>query len=236
MTDNLLWRVVTEKHVAELDLLHETESCKKYLLEMFVFPRFPMKSDEPSNTKTAAPPIALLMDLYMYLYAFSKEQEYTPEKISVLLAIMHRLVVTDLFEADRRNSPWTLTESFKQFQSLLLRHSVERPPISAGIFETADVSAIVDYITHSYYRHFNLYQSVFVPQYHQSIFQVLCIPAIYVLYIHLYFSRRLACKLLDPNQFRRCETPSDLKRRKVYRKKSVQLHRFDSLVVAQVLH
>ncbi|KAG9413193.1 hypothetical protein AC1031_016214 [Aphanomyces cochlioides] len=166
MTDNLAWRFLSAKHVDELSEIHEPEACRAFFHEIFVF---------PSQTPQAS--IDLLVDLYMFLYAFCKDRDLTPLKTSVALAIMHRVVQRDLFlqSADHgKESPWTLTDSFKHFQVLLLRHSVERPPISTGIFDAKDVAQVVDYVTHSYYRHFNLYQSIFIPQAQVLIVQTTC--------------------------------------------------------------
>ncbi|KAF0747807.1 hypothetical protein AaE_007584 [Aphanomyces astaci] len=113
----------------------------------------------------------------MYLYSFCKEHELTPLKTSVVLAIMHRVILRDLFLQSHdhgKQSPWTLPESFEHFQSLLLQHSVERPPVSTGIFDAVDVAATVEYVTHSYYRQYHLYQTIFIPQTHVSIVQIAC--------------------------------------------------------------
>ncbi|KAF0696269.1 Aste57867_12967 [Aphanomyces stellatus] len=164
MTDNLAWRLISAKDIDALAAVHDSEACRELFRTIFVFP-------------TSSAPSELLLDLYMYLYALCKERELNPLKTSVLLAIMHRVIQRDLFlqSVDHgKQPPWTLPESFAHFQSLLLRHSVERPPVSAGIFDARDVAATVEYITHSYYRHFHLYQSLFIPQAHVSIVQTTC--------------------------------------------------------------
>eukprot|EP00741_Cyanophora_paradoxa_P005214 tig00000852_g5054.t1 len=54
-----------------------------------------------------------------------------------------------------------LKKSFEFFQSLLIRHSVQRPPFSVGLFSLPDVKLITDYVVDTYYRHFKLYQHAF---------------------------------------------------------------------------
>ncbi|KDO31492.1 hypothetical protein SPRG_19551 [Saprolegnia parasitica CBS 223.65] len=162
MTDCLRWRYLSEDHVLDLGLIHEPAQLRDYLANVFTFPPSPL------FTRKAPAPLHLVVDMYMYLYAFTKQHEFSAERTSTVLAIVHSLVLTDLFlhgEKDLRALP-TLPGSFGRFQAMLLRHSVERPPMSTGIFDATDVTRIVDYVTHTYYRHFHLYQSIFLPQTH----------------------------------------------------------------------
>ncbi|KAL8004211.1 putative flagellar C1a complex subunit C1a-32 [Plasmopara halstedii] len=69
------------------------------------------------------------------------------------------------------DSSTTLTESFEKFQSTLLTHSVNRSPNSVGIFCREEVDKIVDYVTDSYYRHFELYKCIFTPYNHFHLIQ-----------------------------------------------------------------
>ncbi|OQR98485.1 dihydrolipoyllysine-residue acetyltransferase component of pyruvate dehydrogenase complex [Achlya hypogyna] len=170
MTDCLLWRYVSEDQVLDLGLIHDPGALREYLGNLFAFPPSPL------FMRKAPAPVQVVVDMYMHLYAFAKQHELGPAKMSTLLAIVHSLVLIDLFLAgqkDLRALP-TLQGSFKRFQALLLCHSVERPPVSTGIFAAPDVTRIVDYVTHTYYRHFHLYQSIFLPQTHLSIVQVAC--------------------------------------------------------------
>ncbi|RHY59444.1 hypothetical protein DYB38_000547 [Aphanomyces astaci] len=166
MTDNLAWRLVTAKDIDALAAIHDSIACRQILYDIFAF---------HGLASSTSAPLDLLLDLYMYLYSFCKEHELTPLKTSVVLAIMHRVILRDLFLQSHdhgKQSPWTLPESFEHFQSLLLQHSVERPPVSTGIFDAVDVAATVEYVTHSYYRQYHLYQTIFIPQTHVSIVQV----------------------------------------------------------------
>ncbi|CEG47676.1 uncharacterized protein PHALS_04823 [Plasmopara halstedii] len=60
---------------------------------------------------------------------------------------------------------------FEKFQSTLLTHSVNRSPNSVGIFCREEVDKIVDYVTDSYYRHFELYKCIFTPYNHFHLIQ-----------------------------------------------------------------
>jgi hypothetical protein len=61
---------------------------------------------------------------------------------------------------DRAEPLSIMADSFDRFRRLLLAHAVERVPFSVQVFEFDDVAPIVDYITNSYYRHFQLYRFV----------------------------------------------------------------------------
>lgn len=42
---------------------------------------------------------------------------------------------------------------------------------SVGIFTREEVAVIVDYVTNSYYRHFQLYKCIYTPYYHVHLVQ-----------------------------------------------------------------
>ncbi|KAG1693992.1 hypothetical protein DVH05_022010 [Phytophthora capsici] len=72
------------------------------------------------------------------------------------------------FEHD---STTNLKTSFEFFQAILLTHSVNRSPKSVDIFSREEVAAIVDYVTNSYYRHFQLYKCIYTPYHHMHFVQ-----------------------------------------------------------------
>jgi hypothetical protein len=59
----------------------------------------------------------------------------------------------------------TLERSFEFFKELLLRHSVQRPPFSVGLFSFQEMKAITEWMMDSYYRHYKLYQVRTLPFY-----------------------------------------------------------------------
>merc|ERR1712232_1296612 len=48
------------------------------------------------------------------------------------------------------------------FKSWLLKHSVERPPWSIGIFAFEDVQAITEYVHATFFRHYKLYMYTYM--------------------------------------------------------------------------
>jgi len=76
-----------------------------------------------------------------------------PEKTSVLLGLLLRRV-----RGDAASFATTADASHGLFRESLLRHSVERPPLSVGILEEEDASRFLDWATVAYYRSFHLYK------------------------------------------------------------------------------
>lgn len=102
---------------------------------------------------SSLPQVEVLVDLYFYLIAFCREQEWPGDKVSTLASIMYVVV-----KEDRKNGFLTMEGSFDNFKRLLLAHCVDRPPVSVAVFSEKDAQAIVDYVTDSYFRHHRLYK------------------------------------------------------------------------------
>ena len=64
-----------------------------------------------------------------------------------------------------------MTKSYKRFEDMLMRHSVERPPYSIGVFNEADAAAIVDHATNHYFRNYKLYQYIFTENVRSTVEQ-----------------------------------------------------------------
>ena len=70
----------------------------------------------------------VVLDLYYYTLQFGIERAFTADKLSVLFSIMK----TTFLESMREFLP--AKASFNFFRDLLLKHSVQRPPFSVGLF------------------------------------------------------------------------------------------------------
>ena len=101
----------------------------------------------------------IAISFHFYNYAFCKEQAFTCEQISTFMSIMCAVFHRD----ERAQNEESMTSSFRYFKDLLLRHSVQRPPISVGVFNSdADsMNSILDFALTSYFRQFNLYKYIF---------------------------------------------------------------------------
>jgi hypothetical protein len=109
-----------------------------------------LKVDEESGFRTE-----ILADMHFHNYTFCKSRDFPPAKTSTLLSIMK--VVLE----ESRSQRLTASASFDVFKDLVLKHSVERPPRSVGVFSFDDVRAIMDYIHNGFFRHYRLYMYAF---------------------------------------------------------------------------
>lgn len=122
-------------------------------------------------------------------YAFCREQRFSSAQTSALLGIQHALMERDL----AASSTSSLRDSYAHFEALLLAHSVNRSPkrfvrlavsrpaggrradvglaASVMLFSPEQAAAIVDFVTHTYFRHLELYKSVFTPFRHVVLVQ-----------------------------------------------------------------
>jgi hypothetical protein len=100
----------------------------------------------------------ILLDMYCHLLRFSKTMDLTPEKVSTLIGIVATL------HRDSMQKKLSITESYRLLETLMVSHSVHRPPYSAQIFSVEDVKAITDYVLGSYFRHYKLYLYTFTPR------------------------------------------------------------------------
>ncbi|KAG7388962.1 hypothetical protein PHYBOEH_007655 [Phytophthora boehmeriae] len=158
MTDAIVWKFASEDKLAELATLHSVDDCKSALAGIFNL--------DPVDEKQS-----FLLDFHLHNYSYPwqplQQKHFQLSQTSVLLGICQTLMKQD-FDKD---SMTDLKSSFAIFQSMLLSHSVNRSPKSVGIFDRQAVAEIVDYITATYYRHFQLYKCIFTPHYHVHLIQ-----------------------------------------------------------------
>lgn len=98
----------------------------------------------------------ILADMHYHNYTFCVARGFVPAKTSTLLSIMKRVLEESLSKRLEANG------AFDVCKELLLRHGVERPPWSVGIFSFEDVQAIMQYVHNSFFRHYRLYTYAFM--------------------------------------------------------------------------
>ncbi|TPX35096.1 hypothetical protein SmJEL517_g02478 [Synchytrium microbalum] len=99
---------------------------------------------------------AILLDLYYYTLKFAKDKSFTAEQASALFSIVkstHLSCTTTPFI--------NMEKDYANFKTLLVHHSVQRPPFSQKIFSLAEMKAITEYVTNTYFRHYLLYKYAF---------------------------------------------------------------------------
>merc|ERR1712025_277836 len=88
----------------------------------------------------------------------------TKEKTSTVFSIVKKV-----FESCTETSYDNLDDTFKFFKTLLIAHSVQRPPFSIEIFSTLDVERISDHVVNTFFKHFQMYKHAFTPKVRLSL-------------------------------------------------------------------
>lgn len=95
-----------------------------------------------------------LLDLLLHALVFGERMRLSAEQTSALYGIVKSTHATMANDA-------TLEETFAQFKSLVVMHSVDRPPESMLLFGIDVVRAITEYVLDTFFRHFELYKHCF---------------------------------------------------------------------------
>ena len=150
---------LTQAQLAHLETLLDSGAVKAQLREIFV-PLAPSPAPAPAPSATPAPSAAhesILTDFHFYNYAFCKERAFSSRQTCSFMSIMQHI-----FRSDAESPASTAESSHAALEALLLKHAVERPPMSIRVFSGEDqVAAILEHAANSYYRHFLLYKYVF---------------------------------------------------------------------------
>lgn len=135
---------VSEEDVARLAQAGSKTEVKSILKEC-------MKVDQSEGFRTD-----ILADLHYHNYAFCVKAELSPEKTSTFLSIIKVL----LEEAVSKRLPEE--DAFALFKDWLLKHGVERPPWSVGVFCFEEIKKIMEYVHNTFFRHYRLYMYVYM--------------------------------------------------------------------------
>jgi len=100
---------------------------------------------------------AIELDLIAHGVIFGLGQGLGEEQLSAFVSILWQ---THRQSMDRRLS---LVESSNLFQSLMIAHSVHRPPRSAQVFTLAEAEELHAYVLETYHRSHKLYSCAFTP-------------------------------------------------------------------------
>merc|ERR1712224_192002 len=98
----------------------------------------------------------ILKEFHFNNYSFCKTQGFAHEKTSTFLSIMKVMFE----EVCLRRL--TMDEAFNFFKGWLLKHSVQRPPFSVGVFTFEDVKAITEFVHNTFFRHYKLWMYAYV--------------------------------------------------------------------------
>jgi hypothetical protein len=140
------WKYLNEEQIGLLESSLEEIKIKELLKEYFNI----NYADEKKNV--------IATDYHFYNYAFCKERAFDARRTSTFMAIMNEIFHRDSLTTGLVKSRQS---SYKFFEELVLKHSVELPPESIQVFKDVDVNAIMDYAVESYYKQFNLFSYIF---------------------------------------------------------------------------
>lgn len=100
----------------------------------------------------------IMLDFYSYHIHFAKQHNFSLEKLSCFLGIMDFIFHSSL---SFKLQP---SAAFEAFKRILDRHSIQRPPYSIMIFSPEDRAILTEYVVHTFFKHYLLYQYAFTPQ------------------------------------------------------------------------
>ena len=100
----------------------------------------------------------LKLDFHAMNYAFCKENSFSNEKVSTMLAILDH-VFTRMLEKQLKPEV-----GLKLLKDHLRDHSIQRPPFQIFIFNDEEVEKILDFCLTTFLRHFSLYEFAFKPR------------------------------------------------------------------------
>lgn len=143
------WKHISNDQIDSLEGCVDEIKVKRMLFDIFNIGLWP-------NHKRS-----IVTNFHLYNYAFCKDNAFDNIRTSTFMSIMTELFLKDTRSNIRSN---TMTASFQYFQELVLKHSVERPPLSIKVFQATDVERILNYALDSYYKDFKLYHYIFGTQ------------------------------------------------------------------------
>ena len=100
----------------------------------------------------------LRLDFHIMNYNFCKQNSFSNEKVSTMLAILD-FVFNRMLEKQLKPE-----QGLKLLKDLLANHSIQRPPYQIFIFTDREVADIVHFSMTTFLRHFSLYEFAFKPR------------------------------------------------------------------------
>lgn len=100
----------------------------------------------------------LVLDFHCVNFAFCKENAYSNEKISTLMAIMDFILHTMI------DKVLLVEKGITMLKEILEKHNCHRPPFCILIFNNKEVTQIVNFMLKTFFRHYSLYEYAFKPK------------------------------------------------------------------------
>ena len=131
MADSLMWKWLKSEQIRSLEEETNPEKLRR-LLQAYLNVRYPDKRKSE-----------IAIEFHLYNYTFCKDQAFDDIRTSTFISIMVEVFSEDM---STHNPACNRTVSFKRFQNLLLKHSIERPPMSVEVFSEENIVSIVKYV------------------------------------------------------------------------------------------
>ncbi|KAL3051284.1 hypothetical protein OYC64_001531 [Pagothenia borchgrevinki] len=142
----MLWTDVNYHDMEEIEKMQSIPDLESALCRVF-------------GVDLPEPKRGVLLELYVQTVFFCRECNFKKEQTSALLSI-----IKATHEANIETPLNNIEQCFKYCKELLLCHSVRRPPFSINLFNSEEVTCILNYIYNCYVRHYKLYKYIFTPQ------------------------------------------------------------------------
>merc|ERR1712118_66010 len=135
---------MTEEHLTQIEKITSKCDIKNMLHSC-------MNVDQSEGYRTE-----ILKEFHFHNYSFCKTQGFTAEKTSTFLSIM-KVMFEEVCLLKLQ-----MDDAFNFFKGWLLKHSVQRPPFSVGVFTFEDVKAITEFVHNTFFRHYKLWMYAYV--------------------------------------------------------------------------
>lgn len=98
-------------------------------------------------------PTEILRDFHYQNYNFCNSSGLGPEKTAAFISIMK------MVQEESITRRLGVQEAFDElFKPWVLKHGVQRPPFSIGVFTFEDIRLLTEYATGTFFKHYGLYQ------------------------------------------------------------------------------
>jgi len=150
MAQSLAWGDLTEEQLGEIGDAGSIAGKKSLIASIFGLEQEVIDEDHPEDYRKS-----ILLDFYFGVLQHLKEADLSAEKASTFFSIIK---ATRSMSVEER---LTLERSFAYFKGLMMRHSVQRPPYSVGIFTLPEVQKLTEWALEFYYKQYKLHQYTF---------------------------------------------------------------------------
>ncbi|KAF4666616.1 hypothetical protein FOL47_004005 [Perkinsus chesapeaki] len=98
-----------------------------------------------------------VVDLFLMFARFCQQKDFTEVKASTLLSIIRETYSQAMLHR------MDVSTAFFLFRRLILKHSVQRPPVSIRVFTLEEVKAITCFAANTFFSHYKLYIYINMP-------------------------------------------------------------------------